>query len=71
MLPDRQWQHILNSSQYLPLVLISQIDGIEYYGYYTPVYQEGTSEAVGMIFAGAPASEEEVTFHAVITLLSP
>lgn len=47
-----------------------QINGIEYYGYYTPVYQDGTGEAVGMIFAGAPASEEEATFYAIMKIMA-
>lgn len=33
-----------------------QVDDTMYYGYYIPVYQNNSSEIIGMIFAGVPAS---------------
>jgi len=42
----------------------------EYYGYYIPVYQNATDEVIGMIFAGAPISEEDMTFNSILKILA-
>lgn len=45
------------------------VDGKEYYGYYEPVYQNGSEEVIGMVFAGAPVEEENQTYMAILKLL--
>lgn len=44
------------------------MDGTIYYGYYVPVYQDGTtSEPIGMVFAG---QEKQKTFHSVLEIIN-
>ncbi|MBR3832791.1 MAG: cache domain-containing protein [Lachnospiraceae bacterium] len=43
-----------------------EINGIKYYGYYTPVYQTGTKNVIGMYFSGAPMKQEDKAFKAVM-----
>lgn len=45
------------------------VDDTEYYGYYMPVYQDGTEEVVGMIFTGMPKSTGLKTYHAIFKVL--
>ncbi len=42
------------------------INDQEFYGYYIPVYQEGTDEIVGMYFAGQPMNTGDKSFNAVL-----
>lgn len=44
------------------------MDGTIYYGYYVPIYQDGTtSEPIGMVFAG---QEKQKTFHSVLEIIN-
>lgn len=44
------------------------MDGTIYYGYYVPVYQDGTtSEPIGMVFAG---QEKQKTFRSVLEIIN-
>ena len=44
------------------------VDGTIYYGYYVPVFQDGSKDApIGMIFAG---EEKQKTFHSVIQIIN-
>lgn len=45
------------------------VNGQDYYGYYVPVFQEGTEEAIGMVFAGLPHDEGLATFNAILKVL--
>ena len=42
------------------------IDGTIFYGYYTPVYQDGTASPIGMIFIGANKQKKDATVHRII-----
>ncbi len=42
------------------------IDGTIFYGYYTPVYQDGTASPIGMIFIGANKQKKDDTVHRII-----
>jgi methyl-accepting chemotaxis protein len=44
-------------------------DGQDYYGYYVPVYQNGTDEVVGAVFAGAPVDEKDATYDAILRII--
>lgn len=46
------------------------VDKEKYYGYYMPVYQNGKEEIIGMIFAGAPHSEWNRTYNAILKILA-
>lgn len=41
----------------------------EYYGYYAPVYQNGSDEVIGVVFAGAPVSEKNATYRAILKII--
>ena len=45
------------------------VNGQDYYGYYVPVFQSGTDEAIGMVFAGLPHDEGLATFNAILKVL--
>ncbi|MBQ9984005.1 MAG: cache domain-containing protein [Lachnospiraceae bacterium] len=45
------------------------VNGLDFYGYYVPVFQEGTNEAIGMVFAGLPHDEGLATFNAIMKVL--
>lgn len=42
------------------------IDGTIFYGYYTPVYQDGTASPIGMIFVGANKQKKDAIVHRII-----
>lgn len=42
------------------------IDGTIFYGYYTPVYQDGTASPIGIIFIGANKQKKDATVHRII-----
>jgi methyl-accepting chemotaxis protein len=44
-------------------------DGQDYYGYYVPVYQNGSDEVVGAVFAGAPVDEKDATYDAILRII--
>lgn len=46
------------------------IVGEDYFGYYVPVFQEGTEEAVGMVFAGMPHEQGLATYNSVLKVLT-
>ncbi len=54
-------------SMFLDHVLV---DGKDYFGYYIPVFQEGTEETIGMVFAGMPHEQGLVTYNAVLKVLT-
>lgn len=41
----------------------------EYYGYYAPVCQNGSDEVIGVVFAGAPISEKNATYRAILKII--
>lgn len=41
------------------------VDGVMYYGYYIPVYQNNSDEIIGMIFAGMPVSEVQKSLNVI------
>lgn len=45
------------------------VNNIEYYGYYMPVYQNGSEEVVGMIFAGLPVETGLATYYSIWKVL--
>lgn len=46
------------------------VNDTEYYGYYIPVYQNGTEEVVGMIFAGIPVERGMATYYSIRNILA-
>ncbi|MBE5941767.1 MAG: methyl-accepting chemotaxis protein [Lachnospiraceae bacterium] len=46
------------------------IVGEDYFGYYVPVFQEGTEEAIGMVFAGMPHEQGLATYNSVLKVLT-
>lgn len=46
------------------------VNGTEYYGYYIPVYQNGTEEVVGMIFTGIPVKNGMATYYSIRNILA-
>ena len=42
------------------------IDGTIFYGYYTPVYQDGTDSPIGMIFVGANKQKKDAIVQRII-----
>lgn len=46
------------------------VNNTEYYGYYMPVYQNGSEEVVGMIFAGLPVETGLVTYYSIWKVLA-
>lgn len=45
------------------------VNDIEYFGYYMPVYQPGTGEAIGMVFAGMTREAGLATYYGILKLL--
>lgn len=45
------------------------VNGQDFYGYYVPVFQNGSEEAIGMVFAGLPHDEGLATFNAILKVL--
>lgn len=45
------------------------VEDTEYFGYYMPVYQNGTDEVVGMIFAGIPRTAGLKTYQSIFKVL--
>lgn len=45
------------------------VNGIEYFGYYMPVYQTGTEEVIGMVFAGMTRTEGLATYNEILKVL--
>ncbi len=45
------------------------VNGNDYFGYYVPVFQEGTEETIGMVFAGMPHEQGLATYNAVLKAL--
>ncbi len=46
------------------------VNGQDYFGYYIPVFQEGTTETIGMVFAGMPHEQGLTTYNAVLKALT-
>ncbi len=45
------------------------VNDVECYGYYAPVYQNGSDEVVGMIFAGSPRQEGLKTYYSIFNVI--
>lgn len=45
------------------------VDGQDYYGYYVPVFQNGSDEAVGLVFAGESAKVANLTYNSIVRVL--
>lgn len=45
------------------------VNGEDFFGYYIPVYQEDSHEAIGMVFAGLPHDEGLATYNAILKVL--
>ncbi len=45
------------------------VNGQDFFGYYVPIYQEGTEEAIGMVFAGVPHEEGLATYNSILKVL--
>lgn len=46
------------------------VEGMEYYGYYIPLYDEVSGQAVGMIFAGMPQADAKAQIIKIISLIT-
>lgn len=42
------------------------VNGEDFFGYYIPVYQQNSQEAIGMVFAGLPHEEGLATYKAIL-----
>lgn len=45
------------------------VDGQDYYGYYVPVFQNGSDEVVGLVFAGESAKVANLTYNSIVRVL--
>lgn len=45
------------------------IEDTEYYGYYMPVYQNGSDEVIGIIFAGMPLKAGKETYYSILKIV--
>lgn len=62
---DKLVETVLNNGEEYFSHAVS-IDGTIFYGYYTPVYQDGTASPIGMIFIGANKQKKDATVHRII-----
>lgn len=46
------------------------VEGQDYYGYYFPLYEDGTTNIVGMIFAGMPQADAKAQIIRIISLIA-
>jgi len=46
------------------------VEGHAYYGYYLPLYEEGTGNVVGMVFAGMPQEDAKAQIFSIISLIA-
>ncbi len=46
------------------------VEGMPYYGYYIPLYDEASGQAVGMIFAGMPQADARAQITQIISLIA-
>ncbi len=46
------------------------VEGMPYYGYYIPLYDEASGQAVGMIFAGMPQADAKAQITQIISLIA-
>lgn len=46
------------------------VEGMEYYGYYIPLYDDASGQAVGMIFAGMPQADAKAQIIKIISLIT-
>lgn len=46
------------------------VEGMAYYGYYIPLYDETSGQAVGMIFAGMPQKDAKAQITKIISLIA-
>lgn len=46
------------------------VEGQPYFGYYVPLYEDGTSQVVGMVFAGMPQADAKSQINTIISLIA-
>lgn len=46
------------------------VEGQPYFGYYVPLYEDGTSQVVGMVFAGMPQADAKNQINTIISLIA-
>lgn len=46
------------------------VEGMSYYGYYIPLFDEASGQAVGMIFAGMPQADAKAQITQIISLIA-
>lgn len=46
------------------------VAGHPYFGYYVPLYETGTTNAVGMVFAGMPQADAKAQINKIISLIA-
>jgi len=46
------------------------VEGMSYYGYYIPLFDEASGQAVGMIFAGMPQADARAQITQIISLIA-
>ncbi len=62
-------EQVLNKGETMFLEHV-MVNGQDYFGYYVPVFQEETSETIGMVFAGMPHEQGLTTYNAVLKALT-
>lgn len=58
---------ITNQGEYFTKDIV--LEGVDYYGYYRPVYNDDGSQVIGMIFAGMPKAHADASARTIITYM--
>ncbi|MGN0376017.1 MAG: methyl-accepting chemotaxis protein [Suilimivivens sp.] len=66
---DQVVEKVLNSGQEHFATNVDVV-GQAYYGYYVPLYEEGTDNIVGMIFAGMPQADAKEQIIRIVSLIA-